>query len=464
VAAATGVHGIAAGSLVVGTTDTQGLTNKTLILPTIASTGWTNAGHAHTGVGSAGQLDHTLALTNIGTNSHATIDSHIAAATGVHGITGSVVGTTDAQNLSNKTLFLPTINATTGWSSAQHAHAASGSGGQIDHANLSNVLANQHHNQSHVLATNTALGTDHTISGAASGQVLMATAATAANFQQLSHTLLSNVGTNTHVQLDSHLAASTGVHGITGSVVGTTDTQNLSAKTLILPTIASTGWTNANHSHLAASGGGLLTSAAVSLGNVTNDSQLKRSANDFNTFSVKSVLSNSDVLIIEDSAAGGAKKYTTIASLPSGASGGMTAHDLNGVYHTTTGGVAGQFVRINSAATGAQYQAITFNKTINIQNPATGNITIWRVPQACTIAASGVWAHSEGGSGCTFNLNRVGTSQVFASNQTINATGWTAFNPASGDLSIGRELEVVIATVSGAVTELALQVDYTYDP
>lgn len=47
-------------------------------------------------------LNHT-ALTNIGTNSHAAIDSHISS-TASHGATGAVVGTTNTQTLDNKTL------------------------------------------------------------------------------------------------------------------------------------------------------------------------------------------------------------------------------------------------------------------------------------------------------------------------------------------------------------------------
>lgn len=105
---------------------TQTLTNKTLTTPVIGD--FTNATHDHEDNAGGGMIDHDAALTNAGINTHAQIDTHMVATSGVHGATGTIVGTSDIQTLSNKTLTTPTIGDFT---NATHDHEDAAGGGQI---------------------------------------------------------------------------------------------------------------------------------------------------------------------------------------------------------------------------------------------------------------------------------------------------------------------------------------------
>jgi len=104
-------------------------------------------------------------------------------------------------------------------------------------------------------AAHALVGSDHTASGLSAGHVVRASGPTTFAWAQLAHSDLSGVGTNTHTQIDSHIAA-TAAHGVSGAIVGTTDSQTLSNKTLTTPTIAS--FANAQHAHTNAASGGTI--------------------------------------------------------------------------------------------------------------------------------------------------------------------------------------------------------------
>jgi len=105
------------------------------------------------------------------------------------------------------------LRATTGTAAAM---------AQLQHADLGGVTADQHHAKVHVLATQAALGADHTISGATAGHVLRASSATAANFQALSHADLTGVTADQHhaqahnIAGSDHTASGTSVYQVLG--------------------------------------------------------------------------------------------------------------------------------------------------------------------------------------------------------------------------------------------------------
>lgn len=165
-----------------------------------------------------------------------------------HNITGSYHA---ASGLTAGQVIKATSPTTFGWRSLLWGEVDKTTSSIADiatrsHSLLSGIGANDHHNQQHILATTSALGGDHTVSGLTTGQVLRATGATTAAFGSLlwsevnkstssiadittrSHGLLSGIGANDHHN-QQHVITG-GDHTVTGStldIVGLSSTNTL---------------------------------------------------------------------------------------------------------------------------------------------------------------------------------------------------------------------------------------------
>jgi hypothetical protein len=180
-----------------------------------------------------GSIDHT-ALLNVGTNSHAVIDAHIANLSNPHVVNKTQVGLSNVENLKvNLTATVaPTVgnDDTEGYAIGSRwidtvadveyvafdvttGAAVWESTTKIDIAGLST--------QSPIQATDEAI-----ISDAGTNKKFPLSVLAAFVEPDLDHTGMLNIGTNTHTQIDTHIAHVSNPHTVTKGQVGLGNVEN----------------------------------------------------------------------------------------------------------------------------------------------------------------------------------------------------------------------------------------------
>jgi hypothetical protein len=241
----------------------QTLANKTLVVPVIGS--FSSANHNHHDAVGGGLLDLDSLAADLGNAGKLIIRDPITGAVtnGTNYPLGGAVNLTTNQSISGVKTFLdpPVI---VDFSGSNHSHTGVSTGGVLDHVNL------------------------------------------------------SNKGTNTHAQIDTHISNST-AHGTSSAIAGVDDVQTFTNKTMA-----------ANLSNTISQGDGLGSNKIYYFNNgAVNKPYVK-----WDNASQKLVFSNDGVIESDIGAGGGGlNKYANFAALPIGAAGDVAITvDTNSLY------------------------------------------------------------------------------------------------------------------------------------
>jgi hypothetical protein len=163
----------------------------------------------------------------------------------------------------------------------------------------------------------------------------------------------------------------------------------------------------------------------------------------------------------------GAAASVDIATGSANPEGSVTA-PAGSLYLRTSAG-AGTTLYIKESGSG-NTGWIPYSSTFSIGGPIldpTGarDIMVWRAPFACTV--TNVRAHRKGGTGASVNArrNQSGTNHLSSSLSVSSADTWMdGGSVQDAAYAAGDDLELRLISITGAVTEITIQVDFIRKP
>ncbi len=119
----------------------------------------------------------------------------------------------------------------------------------------------------------------------------------------------------------------------------------------------------------------------------------------------------------------------------------------------------------NTAIAAALASIASFTKNITFYDPTSvtvATLAIWRAPYACTITA--LKGYRVGGTGATINAfkNTTATAHRASALSLTSASTWTDGGAlTSASYAIGDSLLLGLLSITGAVTQINIQVEFT---
>lgn len=104
----------------------------------------------------------------------------------------------------------------------------------------------------------------------------------------------------------------------------------------------------------------------------------------------------------------------------------------------------------------------SFSVDANLLSPSGAtNVVIWRALFACTVTA--VRGYRVGGTGATVNARREGADTHLATDLSLTTADTWMDGGAVQNIryAVGEKLELMVVTIAGAPTQVAIQVDFS---